>query len=180
MVLETAQFHVSHSLRKTLRAVARDPERQLELDADFGSVMQACAEPRPGQDGTWIVPELMAAYCDLAQAGHAVAMSLKDAQGQLLGAAYGVSIGRMFYGESMVSRVRDGSKIALAALVALLRREQVPVIDCQQKTGHLASLGARTVPRAGFCERVAQLADLPQLDWAPYRGRRLNFLLETY
>lgn len=179
MVLPTAQFHVSRSLRKTLRAVARDPARELRLDYDFAAVIRCCAAPREGQDGTWISEEISAAYCDLAKRDLAHSVELWH-EGRLVGGLYGVSLGRMFFGESMFSRVRDGSKIALATLVAILSQEQVPVIDCQQRTLHLASLGAREMPRRDFCEYVARAAAQPPVDWSVYRGVRLNRFLEKY
>jgi len=179
MVLPTDEFYVSRSLRKTLREVAHDPNWELCLDRDFEAVMRSCAAPREGQDGTWISEEVIAAYCELA--ARDLAHSLELWQGNRLAAAvYGVSLGRMFFGESMFSGVRDGSKIALATLVAILSREQVPVIDCQQRTPHLASLGAREVPRRDFCEHVAQSAAQDPVDWRAYRGVRLNRFLGKY
>ena len=179
MVLATAQFHVSRSLRKTLRAVARNPDWELRLDLDFAAVMRCCAAPRRGQDGTWISEEVVAAYGELAKRDLAHGVELWR-QGQLVGGLYGVSLGRMFYGESMFSRIRDGSKIALAALVAILSQERVPVIDCQQRTLHLASLGAQEVPRRDFCEYVARSVAQAPINWSVYRGVRLNRFLEKY
>jgi leucyl/phenylalanyl-tRNA--protein transferase len=177
MVLETAALRVSRSLRKTLRAVARDERRELCLDRDFEAVMRACAAPRAGQSGTWISEEMIAAYVALAQRGMAHSIELREGE-HLLGAAYGVSLGRMFYGESMFSAVRDGSKIALACLVEILRREGVPVIDCQQKTAHLASLGAREMGRREFCAHLARAVELAPVQWQAYRGVRLNSILD--
>ena len=179
MVLPVAEFHVSRSLRKRLRAVARDPAFELRLDHDFSGVMGRCAAPRAQQAGTWISAEIIAAYCELARRGLAHSIELWQGQ-ELAGALYGVSLGRMFFGESMYSGVRDGSKIALAALVALLSREQVPVIDCQQRTAHLASLGAREIVRRDFCTHVAVAVDREPVDWEAYRHVRLNQLLEKY
>ncbi|HXY06109.1 MAG TPA: leucyl/phenylalanyl-tRNA--protein transferase [Burkholderiaceae bacterium] len=177
MVLPTAQFHVSRSLRKALRTVASDPRQELRLDYDFEGVMRCCAAPRAGQDGTWITDEVIAAYCELAKRNLAHSMELW-VENELVGAVYGVSLGRMFFGESMFSRVRDGSKIALAALVAVLSREQVPVIDCQQRTAHLASLGACELPRRVFCAQVAQSVAQAPVNWSTYRGVRLNRFME--
>jgi len=179
MVLPTAQFHASRSLRKTLRAVLRSPTQELRLDHDFAGVMRCCAAPRAGQDGTWITRAVIAAYCELANRDLAHSVELWD-KDRLVGAIYGVSLGRMFFGESMFSRVRDGSKIALATLVAILSQEQVPVIDCQQRTPHLASLGARELPRHVFCAQVAQLVAQAPINWSAYQGVRLNRFLEEY
>jgi leucyl/phenylalanyl-tRNA--protein transferase len=179
MVLRTADLRVSRSLRKTLRAVLADPGWELRLDHDFAAVMRACAQPRDDQDGTWISAEIIAAYSGLAARDMAHSLEVwKD--GALVGGAYGVAMGRMFFGESMFARVTDASKIALAGLVALLSQEQVPVIDCQQKTAHLASLGAREMPRSEFCAHVAQAASLAPIDWRSYRNTPLNRLLEKY
>ncbi len=179
MVLPTAEFHVSRSLRKTLRSVARDSSQELRLDHDFAGVMRCCAAPRANQDGTWITEELIEAYCALARRGLAHSVELWQ-DNRLIGGIYGVSLGRMFYGESMFSHERNGSKIALAALVAILSQEGIPVIDCQQRTAHLASLGAREIPRRVFCEHVAGTVAQAPIAWANYQGVRLNRLLEKY
>src|SRR5690606_24065007 len=132
----------SRSLRKTLRAAQRDRRWRLTLDACFERVMRACAQPREGQDGTWITDEVIAAYGGLHRrhAAHSVEVWNGEA---LVGGLYGVSIGRMFFGESMFAREPDASKAALFSLAGLLREHDFSVIDCQQSTRHLASLGAR-------------------------------------
>jgi leucyl/phenylalanyl-tRNA--protein transferase len=177
MVLPTAEFRVSRSLRKTLRALVHDERRHLRLDGDFEAVMRACAAPRAGQVGTWISEEIVAAYGELAHRNLAHSIELWE-DDQLVGGAYGVSLGRMFFGESMFSAVRDASKIALAMLVAILLREGVPVIDCQQKTPHLASLGAREIERSEFCACLAQTVGQEPVDWQAYRGIRLNSIFD--
>jgi leucyl/phenylalanyl-tRNA--protein transferase len=139
--------------------------------------MRACAAPRVGQDGTWISEEVIAAYCELARRGLAHSVELRRA-GDLVGGVYGVSLGRMFFGESMFSAEPDASKTALATLVAILLREAVPVIDCQQKTAHLASLGAREIGRRAFCAQLARSVEQPPVDWHKYRGVRLNPILD--
>jgi len=156
MVLPVAEFKLSLSLRKTLRRFARTPGCELRFDHDFAAVMRACASaPRQGQAGTWIVPEIIAAYTALHQQG--LAHSVETwVDGRLVGGLYGVGIGRMFYGESMFSHQTDASKIALAGLVAFCRAHGIGLIDCQQATGHLASLGAREMPRVAFEAHLAQ------------------------
>lgn len=176
MVLCTKEFHVSRSLRKVLRATAASSSREVRVDQDFEGVMRACAAPRPGQDGTWIDEAIIAAYGELARDGLAHSIEVRD-EGRLVGGLYGVCLGRMFYGESMFSRAANTSKIALAGLVAILSREGVPVIDCQQRTRHLASLGGRTMTRRSFCAHVAVASSLAPVDWSRYRGTRLNDLL---
>lgn len=176
MVLFTDEFKVARSLRKKLRAVARGKALRLTCDAAFEAVMRACAAPRAGQEGTWITEAMVRAYVALHRRG--LAHSIEVWRGaELAGGLYGVAMGRMFFGESMFTRVADASKIALAALVQLLRNEQVPVIDCQQNTEHLASLGAREIRRADFCAHVAAATRKAPIDWSIYRAGTLNLLL---
>jgi leucyl/phenylalanyl-tRNA--protein transferase len=166
MVLPVDGFKLSHSLRKTLRRFLRTPGCELRMDSAFEHVMQACAQtPREGQDGTWIVPEMLQAYSDWHRAGHVHSVETWI-DGVLVGGLYFVAIGRMCFGESMFSHRTDASKIALAALVAGCRARGVALIDCQQNTAHLASLGAHEVPRADFLAHVRQAVDetLPK-DW---------------
>jgi leucyl/phenylalanyl-tRNA--protein transferase len=171
MVLRTDAFRLSHSLRKTLRRFLRTPGCELRFDHDVARVMRCCAEtPREGQDGTWIVPEMQLAYADWARAGdvHSVETWI---DGELVGGLYGVNLGRMMFGESMFSHRTDASKIALAALVAFCRSHGMPMIDCQQATGHLASLGAAPIPRTEFEREVRHLvARAPAPAWT-YDGR---------
>jgi leucyl/phenylalanyl-tRNA--protein transferase len=171
MILRTADFHLSHSLRKTLRRFLRVPGCEVRFDHDPARVMRECAAaPREGQDGTWIVPEMVHAYAEWSRRGdvHSVETWM---DGELAGGLYGVNLGRMMFGESMFSRRTDASKIALAALVAFCRANEMPLIDCQQSTGHLASLGARPVPRARFEREIAPLlARTPAPVWAYHPG----------
>ncbi len=160
MVLQTAHFKLQPSLRKTIRRFVRTPGCELRISHDPAAVIQACAEsPREGQGGgTWIVPDMVAAYSELARRG--VVHSIETwCGGDLIGGLYGVRLGRMFFGESMFARATDASKIALAYLVALCRRDGIPWIDCQQNTRHLASLGAAEVSGAAF--RVHLLGHVP-------------------
>lgn len=178
MVLFTGELRISRSLRKRARAVARDTALQVVVDRDFVGTMRACARPRGDQDGTWITEDMVASYSGLHRRGLAHSVELWS-NGDCVGGLYGVALGRMFYGESMFSRQADASKIALAALVALLRREGGPVIDCQQKTSHLASLGAREISRAEFRALVARAVEAPSMDWPQYVGHPINDLLLT-
>lgn len=166
MVLRPAEFRLSHSLRKTLRRFLRTPGCEVRLDHDTPGVIRACAQvERDGRPGTWIVPEMIDAYAQWSRHGavHSVETWI---DGQLAGGLYGVNLGRMMFGESMFSLRTDASKIALAALVAFCRAHAMPLIDCQQATGHLASLGARPVSRARFEEEIAALVTLPAPAWA--------------
>jgi len=153
MVLFPAEFRISRSLRRTLRA----GRYEVRLDSAFPEVIQACAEtPRTGQPGTWITREMQRAYRQLFELGiaHSVEVSV---EGRLVGGLYGLAIGRMFYGESMFSRASDASKIAAAHLARFLEAQGFGMIDCQMNTPHLASLGAREIPRSGFLCRLHEL-----------------------
>lgn len=156
MVLVPSELRISRSLRK--RLARRDYE--VRADTAFEEVMRACAAPRPGQDGTWITDEMIAAYVRLHRAGHAHSIETWIG-GQLAGGLYGVALGRMFYGESMFTRAPDASKIALAHLVRQLERWDCGLIDCQMATAHLARFGAREIPRAEFMRRLAKLVNYP-------------------
>lgn len=167
MVLRTADFKISDSLRKTLRKIARDSRWEVRFDSAFEQVMRACAAPRRDGPGTWISEDIIAGYTGLHRQGYAHSSELW-LDGELVGGAYGVSIGAMFYGESMFARVTDGSKVALAYLVHFLRLHGVELIDCQQETGHLASLGARPIPRKDFIAHLQKSIVMPQIrDWCP-------------
>jgi leucyl/phenylalanyl-tRNA---protein transferase len=155
MVLATADFRLHRSLRKTIARFAGDPRCEIRFDSDFDTVIHSCAtSARPGQSGTWIVPAMVEAYQAFHRAGYAHSVETWI-DGRLAGGLYCVVLGRAVFGESMFTRVPDASKIALAALVAWCRQAGVPAIDCQQNTRHLASLGAREIPRAEFVQQVA-------------------------
>ena len=155
MVLPVAAFKLSRSLKKTLLRFLRTPGNEVRFDSAFERVIQACANtPRDGQAGTWILPPLQRAYVAWHHAGRAHSIETW-VNGQLVGGLYGVGIGRMFFGESMFSHASDASKISLTALVAFCRGNHIGLIDCQQNTEHLASLGAREIPRADFERHLA-------------------------
>ena len=149
LVLDPGGLHLSRSLRKTLRA----DRFRVSLDTSFGAVIRGCAAPRPGADGTWIVPDMVAAYERLHALG--IAHSAEAwLDGGLVGGLYGVALGRIFFGESMFSRARDASKVAFAHLVQRLEAWGYTLIDCQVHTAHLERLGAVSVPRDAFLARV--------------------------
>ncbi len=166
MVMLVDEFRLARSLRKTVRRFAADPRCELRIDSAFRRVISACAAaPREGQDGTWIVPEMVEAYCAWHALGQVHSFETW-VDGELVGGLYGVSFGRMFFGESMFARRTDASKIAFAALICFCRAHGVAMIDCQQHTGHLASLGARQLDRAEFEARMTRsLGEPPILDW---------------
>jgi len=167
MVLPVAEFRLSHSLRKTLRRFLRTPGCELRFDSDFRSVIQACAHtPRAGQDGTWIVPSVMAAYAEWHKADR-VHSAETWVNGELVGGLYFVAIGRMCFGESMFAHRTDASKIALAGFVAACRARGIGMVDCQQNTGHLASLGGREIPRADFLAHLTRtVGAAAPADWS--------------
>ena len=163
MVLFVDELHVSRSLRRVLKA----RRFTVTFDTAFREVMLACAAPREGQDSTWITPSMLHAYSQLSRLGYAHSVEAW-AEGRLVGGLYGVAIGRMFFGESMFARQTDASKVAFVVLVRHLQRWGVPMIDCQMSTPHLASLGARDIPRAEFLEAMRHLVHQPPLGtrWA--------------
>jgi len=165
-VLPVAGFKLARSLKKSLRRFLASPGCEVRFDSDFAAVIRACAStPREGQDGTWIVPELMQAYIDWHHTGR-VHSAETWVDGQLVGGLYFVNIGRMCFGESMFAHRTDASKIALAALVAACRARDVVLVDCQQNTGHLASLGALEISRRQFLDHVASSsAAMAPADW---------------
>jgi leucyl/phenylalanyl-tRNA--protein transferase len=162
MVLFPGEFKVSRSLRKTLAG----GHFEVRVDSAFEQVMRACAAPRNGQSGTWIHEEMIAAYSELHRMGFAHSVETWM-DGELAGGLYGMAIGRMFYGESMFMRRTDASKIALAHLAAQLARWNFGMIDCQMNTPHLASLGAREIPRTEFVRRLQELVNYgnPESPW---------------
>ena len=174
MVLPVAEFRLSRSLRKAIKRFAASPACSLRIDSALYRVMQACAKtPREGQDDTWIMPEMIEAY----GAWPAVHSFETWIEGQLVGGLYGVGLGRMFFGESMFSHRSDASKIALAALVCFCRANGIDLIDCQQNTGHLASLGAREIPRDAFERLIAsRVRETPPREWTydPAHWERLR------
>jgi leucyl/phenylalanyl-tRNA--protein transferase len=156
MVLFPAELKVSRSLAKVLRNSAYE----IRFDTVFQDVMRACAAPRPGQHGTWITDDMVNAYARLHSLGYAHSVETW-VEGELAGGLYGIAIGGMFYGESMFMRRRDASKIALVQLVRQLATRGFGMIDCQMRTGHLASLGGREIPRTEFSQRLAELINYP-------------------
>ena len=169
MVLIPAELKISRSLARTLR----NADYEVRLDTVFAKVIHACAAaPRDGQAGTWITPEMEAAYIELHRLGHAHSVETWIDE-QLVGGLYGIAIGHAFYGESMFARERDASKIALAHLCAHLQRREFGIIDCQMETTHLASLGAKPIPRADFVARIGCLCN-EDADPGPWPANAIN------
>ncbi|MDO8771850.1 MAG: leucyl/phenylalanyl-tRNA--protein transferase [Burkholderiaceae bacterium] len=185
MVLQVADFKLQPSLRKTLQKFRTGFNGKVDcavrFDTAFDQVIAACAlSLRPGQDGTWIVPKMVHAYLNLHKAGYAHSVETW-VNGALVGGLYCVNIGGVVFGESMFSRATDASKIALAALVCFCRANEVTMIDCQQNTPHLASLGAREMPRSDFVDQLGHNIDKPAPVWRfePHLWNQLLPLLNT-
>ena len=172
LVLLPDELHISRSLRKTLR---RCPF-ELRVDSAFSAVIEACAAPRAPALGTWISAEMRAAYLAMHELGYAHSVECwRD--GRLVGGLYGMALGRVFFGESMFSVATDASKVAFAHLVRFLRTQGYAIIDCQMKTAHLMSLGAREITRQQFRDILDQharalqslhrwpAASLADMDW---------------
>ncbi len=172
MVLKCAEFHPSHSLRKRLRQIARNQQQGnfevvVKVDHSLRGVMQGCARRAvDGSPETWITRDMQLAYQAWHLAGQVHSIETW-VQGELVGGLYGVSIGQMFYGESMFSHATDASKIALAHLVGFLHKQGVSWIDCQMQTEHLGRMGAAPVSRRVFVEHVRRCCAQPAIDWAP-------------
>lgn len=155
-VLYLDEFRVSRSLRQRMRKT----DYSIRIDSAFAGVIDGCAGPRRGARGTWITSAMRAAYLQLHRAGTAHSFETWM-HGELVGGLYGVSFGRVFFGESMFAHATDASKLALAALVAQLREWDFAFIDCQVLNSHMASLGAREIPRQAFLRELARGLDGP-------------------
>ena len=150
-ILDFADLHIPRRLARTGRATSLT----FTIDRAFGDVIAACRyADRPGQEGTWILPEMEAAYCRLHHLGIAHSVEAWDAAGQLVGGLYGVDAGGLFSGESMFHSETNASKLALLFLVDHLRAWGIDFLDIQQLTPHLAALGAQEIPRATFQRRL--------------------------
>lgn len=156
-VLEASQLHVPKSLRKVMNRGVYE----VRLDTDFEGVIDGCAKTRrPGQRGTWITRDMRKAYVRLHNLG--IAHSAETwLDGKLVGGLYGVSLGHVFYGESMFATADDASKVAFVTLVEWMRGWGVQLIDCQQETAHLARFGAVPWPRTRFVEALVPLTAVP-------------------
>jgi leucyl/phenylalanyl-tRNA--protein transferase len=150
-VLYPAEFKVSRSLAKTIR----NRGFAVSVDRAFAEVMAHCADERLRPEGTWISPQMRAAYQCLHELGLAHSYETWDG-GRLVGGLYGVELGQAFFGESMFSMERDASKVALAALVRAMNGRNGRLIDCQVASAHLESLGARSIPRRQFVRELAE------------------------
>jgi leucyl/phenylalanyl-tRNA--protein transferase len=157
LVLFPEELHVSRSLRRTLRS----GRFQVRADTAFERVIRRCAgQARPGQDGTWITPEMIEAYLRLHRRGFAHSFEAWEGE-SLAGGLYGVSLGAAFFGESMFADRPDASKAALVRSVEWLRGRGCQLVDCQVRTEHLERFGAREIPRREFLSRLGQALQRP-------------------
>ena len=137
-----------------MRSVLRNGGFEVTFNKAFAQVIRECSEvPRPGQEGTWLVPEMIDAYVDFHKQGFAHSVEVWQ-EGQLVGGLYGVGLGKMFFGESMFARVSNASKVGFIHLIRRLEELEVQCIDCQQETQHLMSLGATTISASAFYEII--------------------------
>jgi leucyl/phenylalanyl-tRNA--protein transferase len=167
LVLEPAALHVPTSLRRVLNACGYG----FSLDCAFSQVISACARtPRPGQNGTWIVPEMLTAYERLHQLGLAHSAEVWSGE-RLVGGVYGVALGSVFFGESMFYAEKDASKVAFVLLARWLAAKGCSLIDCQQTTPHLQRFGAQEISRLEFLRRLNIGLESPALSgkWSPGR-----------
>lgn len=155
MILTPGTLRISKSMQKLLRQQRNGKRFKLTANQSFAEVIQACAEIRQEQEGTWITEDMQSAYIDFHQAGYAHSIEVW-LDNSLVGGLYGIAMGRVFFGESMFSRESNTSKLAL---IALLQTELFDVVDCQVHTKHLESLGAHLLPRISFIDRIRSLID---------------------
>jgi leucyl/phenylalanyl-tRNA--protein transferase len=155
-VLPLDGFHLPHRLARTIRA----GRFAVSADTAFADIVRACAEPRPGHPESWINAPIVELYTELHRRGHAHSVECRI-DGRLVGGLYGVSVGAAFFGESMFSRERDASKVALVHLVARLIKGGFRLLDCQFMTEHLRSFGAVEIPREEFRTLLAEAIDRP-------------------
>lgn len=157
MVLYPEKVHVSRSLRRQLRRGGLT----ISFDTAFKQVIQACAEPRADQDGTWLLPEMRAAYQGLhrMEVAHSIELWRED---QLVGGLYGIGLGKVFFGESMFSRIRSASRIVMVALCERMQAFGYHFLDCQVFNPHLASMGAEEIPRARFLAELDAALSEPE------------------
>lgn len=157
MVLFPDELHVSRSMRKLLAQT----DLRVSSDTDFAAIVAACAEPRPGANGTWITPGMQQAYQALSELGYAHSVEVWDGP-ELVGGLYGIAMGEVFFGESMFSRISNASKLAFVRLVRALAAGGYRLIDCQVANPHLESLGARNIPRREFMRYLPGGTQVPK------------------
>ncbi|MEI7532511.1 MAG: leucyl/phenylalanyl-tRNA--protein transferase [Betaproteobacteria bacterium] len=167
MVLQVADFKVSRSLLKKIKQVLTDDSWEIRIDSSFNQVIRSCAQVTRSYQGggTWITDEIIEHYSTLNQ--WSIAHSVETwHNNRLIGGLYGINLGKMMFGESMFTLEPDASKLALAALCAWCAQVDISMIDCQQETSHLASLGGAPISKTSFLDNLEQRVDLPSPQWA--------------
>ena len=159
MVVRPDNIHISSSMKRLLKKHTYT----VTFDTSFRAVIDACSEPREGQNGTWITEEMKQAYCRLHSAGYAHSIEVWDHE-QLIGGLYGVAIGKVFFGESMFSRASNSSKLAMIYLCGELDLRGFKLIDCQVPSKHLESLGATLITRNIFIKQLNDYCRYPISD----------------
>jgi leucyl/phenylalanyl-tRNA--protein transferase len=166
MTLRPEDMIIRRSLKKKIQQVLINPDWEIKIDHSFETVIRSCANStREGQSGTWITPEIQENYIALHHQG--IAHSIETwHQDELVGGLYGINLGKMFYGESMFMKTADASKLALAALCAQAIQSGIALIDCQQETSHLTSLGAQLMDKTSFLDTIEKLSIQPSPNWS--------------
>ena len=164
MILQTSKIKVSNSLRKNIRQYLKNGLK-ITTNSCFCAVIQACAEPRDARQSTWITKDIVSAYVELNRIGYAHSIEVWT-ENKLVGGLYLVSIGKMIFGESMFFRKANVSKIALVALAKWLQKHGGKIIDCQQETNHLGSMGASPVSNTQFMREMKAMVESPALPWS--------------
>jgi leucyl/phenylalanyl-tRNA--protein transferase len=165
MVLRPKQFKVSHNLKKDIKNILMDADWEIKVDHNFHETILSCAtQLRDGQNGTWITHAIMHAYGAIHDQGYAHSVEIFH-QGQRVGGLYCVNIGQMVFGESMFSKKPNASKIALAGLCAWCIEQNIEMIDCQQETEHLTSLGGAPIPRKLFLKHLEEKCPANNPNW---------------
>jgi leucyl/phenylalanyl-tRNA--protein transferase len=172
-IIVPGKLHVSRRLRRSLRR----SDFVVRFNSAFDDVVSACASDRPGQDGTWITPEMHASYVRMNAAGwaHAIEIWRDDT---LVGGLYGLAIGGVFFGESMFSRVSDASKAAMLALCTVIDAHGFALLDCQVESPHLVNMGAELIPRRRFADILDERCEPadPFSGWPPGASNITDFL----
>ena len=157
-ILELDELYITKRLARTIRQGIFD----ITCDTAFANVIQSCSKKRPGkEEGTWLVSEMVDAYCRLHEQGFAHSVECWQ-EGKLVGGLYGIALGKIFFGESMFSQAANASKVALVYLVELLRKWDFNLIDCLVKSEHLVRLGAKEISGMEFRQRLQQYVTIDQ------------------
>jgi leucyl/phenylalanyl-tRNA---protein transferase len=179
MVLQPRKFKVSKNFKKEIKTVLMDQDWDVKIDEDFHETILSCAtQARPGQSGTWITHAIMRAYGDLHRQGEAHSVEVFY-QNQRVGGLYCVNLGRMIFGESMFSKKTGASKIALATLCAWAIDQDIHMIDCQQETEHLTSMGGSPIPRSDFLTHLEQNCHAKRPIWSFNKDVLKHWLVKT-